>query len=519
MTLVARAIPPSPPNSADGHSLPQDSFEHPGPYAPGYNLIRMASEESNCGNQPQAMHYGSPPYYAPTSYSQNMPPQSMMMGPPQVTTPPAGYDESLVSMGSPAMMSPSPPSSRSPRSRGKGLSKAMASKQRRNHNRKDTDGFKIDSAISKLTASFHNTPIKDMDAWVARSPQERRDEVRKKNGKISRPMNSFMLYRSAYAERTKRLVGANNHQIVSKVAGMGWKHEPEEIRQKYENLAKIERDNHAATHPEYKFSPKKDGSINSRRDGSSPSSLPAHLLDDGVLSDMESDYGSTMSSMGRPRSFSHSRTHSFEDSFYNGSRDSSPFNGHDPLMAPGYVHGRWQNPSHPTGLHGMQPHQLQGPSFDDVRFRAPSPNNQEVSYGSSLSGIPGAAHHELLQPQLAHGIPMVDMDPRLLSNSNEFAGVMNMGHSSYTSTPGSYSSWADEGHNGYFATSSAPPMLANNVAYAHASMTSAYLPSMQNEARDTQWDMNRPADPMADATPAEFEMWVETGHPSNNNNY
>jgi hypothetical protein len=444
----------------------------------------------------------------------------MMMGPPQVTTPPAVYDESLVPMGSPAMMSPSPPSSRSPRSRGKGVSKGTATKQRRNRTRKDTDGFKIEGAISKLTASFHNTPIKDMDAWVARSPQERRDEVRKKNGKISRPMNSFMLYRSAYAERTKRLVGANNHQIVSKVAGMGWKHEPEEIRRKYQDLAKLERDNHAATHPEYKFSPKKDGSINNRRDGSSPSYLPAHLVDEGGPSDMESDYGSTMSSMGRPQSFSHSRTQSFEDSFYNSSRDSSPFNGHDPMMIPGYVHGHWQNTSHPTSLHGVQPHSLQGPSsyIEDVRFRAPSPNKQEIGYGSSLAGIPGAAHHELLQPQLSHGLPMADMDPRLLSNGNESAGVTNMGPPSYTSTPGSYPTWADEGHTGYFAASSAPPVLASNVAYAHASMASAYLPSMQNEARDPSWDMSRPVDPMADPTPAEFEMWVET-HTPNNNNY
>jgi hypothetical protein len=55
MTLVARPIPPSPPNSADGHHLPQDSFEHPGLYAPAYNMVKMSGEEINSDNQLHAM--------------------------------------------------------------------------------------------------------------------------------------------------------------------------------------------------------------------------------------------------------------------------------------------------------------------------------------------------------------------------------------------------------------------------------------------------------------------------------
>lgn len=74
-------------------------------------------------------------------------------------------------------------------------------------------------------------------------------------------MNSFMLYRSAYAERTKHWGAQNNHQVVSAVAGQSWPLEPKEIRELYEEYARIERDNHAAAHPGYKFSPSKVGPV------------------------------------------------------------------------------------------------------------------------------------------------------------------------------------------------------------------------------------------------------------------
>jgi hypothetical protein len=408
------------------------------------------------------------------------------------------------------MMTPSPPWSRtSPRSK----TPVKATKQRRNRNRRELSdpGIKLEAPISQLTEHFHTTPIKDMDAWVARSAHERQNEVRKKNGKISRPMNSFMLYRSAYAERTKRLVGANNHQIVSKVAGMGWKLEPIEIRRKYEDLAKQERDNHAATHPDYKFSPNKMPPAN-RRNSGSPT-----LADEGFFSDMDSDLGSTI---GRGSSYIHSRSQSFEEAYYDSSRDSSPF-GPDSMMTPGYIHPSWQNTSHPNGLPVMQPSSLQSQESytEDAHFRSSSPNQQDMGYGSSLAGLPGATHHELLQPQinnLTHGMPIHDMDPRLLSNGGESSGVAPMAAPSYAATPGSYSNWADETQAGYYPASSASSMSTSTVSYAHPSMTSAYLPSMQNiENRDSSWEMPR-HESMADPTGAEFELWCSAEPTSNN---
>ena len=108
-----------------------------------------------------------------------------------------------------------------------------------------------------LTESLRHIPVKDMEAWVNRPADIRRQEAEKRNGYITRPMNSFMLYRSAYAERAKAWCLQNNHQVVSSVAGESWPLEPPEVRDRFNEYAKIERINHQNAHPTYKFSPSK----------------------------------------------------------------------------------------------------------------------------------------------------------------------------------------------------------------------------------------------------------------------
>ncbi|KAK6510361.1 hypothetical protein TWF506_009473 [Arthrobotrys conoides] len=117
---------------------------------------------------------------------------------------------------------------------------------------------KLDRPLSELTKNFEGSPIRDMERWVHRSVEERRREVEKRDGHVARPMNSFMLYRSAFAERTKQWCLQNNHQVVSSVSGASWPLEPTWIREKYNELARIERINHQAAHPGYKFSPSKN---------------------------------------------------------------------------------------------------------------------------------------------------------------------------------------------------------------------------------------------------------------------
>ncbi|ETN46342.1 uncharacterized protein HMPREF1541_00526 [Cyphellophora europaea CBS 101466] len=131
-------------------------------------------------------------------------------------------------------------------------------------------GPAIDQPLSVLTEGY-DVPVRDMELWANRPVEVRMQEAAKKNGYISRPMNSFMLYRSAYAERVKKFCKENNHQVVSQVTGASWPLEPDEIRKKYEKLALLERDNHQAAHPEYKFAPNKAGKKRARDEDDSDS--------------------------------------------------------------------------------------------------------------------------------------------------------------------------------------------------------------------------------------------------------
>ncbi|KAK5164819.1 uncharacterized protein LTR77_009483 [Saxophila tyrrhenica] len=151
-------------------------------------------------------------------------------------------------------------------------SKSRVSKSPATRSKKEKKPSKLDkSKTPKLTAPLSiltkdmDVPLKDMDAWVHRPAETRRKEVEKRNGYVTRPMNSFMLYRSCYAERTKQWCLQNNHQVVSSVSGESWPMEPEEVRNQFNEWAKIERANHAAAHPEYKFSPSK--ASNKRKKG------------------------------------------------------------------------------------------------------------------------------------------------------------------------------------------------------------------------------------------------------------
>lgn len=137
---------------------------------------------------------------------------------------------------------------------------------------------KLTAPLSVLTKDM-NVPLKNMDEWVNRSGEMRKQETIKRNGYVTRPMNSFMLYRSAYAERTKQWCLQNNHQVVSSVSGESWPMEPAEVRDRFNNWAKIERANHAAAHPDYKFSPSKANNKKRKGEESEEEEEPSDLDD------------------------------------------------------------------------------------------------------------------------------------------------------------------------------------------------------------------------------------------------
>lgn len=432
---------------------------------------------------------------------------------PQVNTPPPGPDEGIVPCGAGSPSQPWTPRRRDPTPKAK-LSRSP--KARRARERRDTAnvGHKnphVPAPLSELTKHLTDTPIKDMDAFVRRSREERVKEVTKK-GKVSRPMNSFMLYRSAYAERVKKWLCQTNHQVVSRASGHGWKLETQAIRDKYEQLASIERDNHARAHPDYKFSPNK-GPVATKKKEDAIATPPASMTDPGSPTDWnEIDRTST------PSFLMHHRSRSFDVEQLHRSRTSTPFDGPDPVLAPFYPISSWQmsypgrmlpptsdqTSVHPSVLHGM---------VEDVHFRRGSPLQQNAQYGSSstLAALPGATHHELLQPQPTHPIPgrFVEggghMDPQLLTYQSDPAWPPVGSGPAYPQTP-TYPVWNEEGanNNAVYLTSSAPTVPSNPAPYTPTQVTPTNQLGMQalTEGRDPAWE----------APPSEIEPWFD--HPS-----
>ena len=120
---------------------------------------------------------------------------------------------------------------------------------------------RLDRPLSELTKDWTHVAVADIETYVNRSAEERKREVEdgKCPGKVKRPMNSFMLYRKAYQNRTKDWCLQNNHQVVSQVCGDSWPLEPEAVKEQFNEWARIERQNHQNAHPGYKFSPAKPG--------------------------------------------------------------------------------------------------------------------------------------------------------------------------------------------------------------------------------------------------------------------
>jgi hypothetical protein len=135
----------------------------------------------------------------------------------------------------------------------------------------------VDRPLSETTAYITNIPLKDIDQWAHRSPDQRLQEEKQK-GRVRRPMNAFMLYKCAYHKRTQELfiqkeLQAVSQQNISRVIGASWGLETCHIRQKYKRLARIDRDRHKMTFPDYKFKPKKRFHARKRRELSSSTSI------------------------------------------------------------------------------------------------------------------------------------------------------------------------------------------------------------------------------------------------------
>jgi hypothetical protein len=113
--------------------------------------------------------------------------------------------------------------------------------------------------LSVCTADLGHLPSKDIEKWFARKASVRHKAVNKK-GRIPRPLNAFMLYRSAFIERARAWCGQNKQQFLSQVIATSWRMESADVQQRYKRYAERERLNHYKAHPTYKFSPRRPDS-------------------------------------------------------------------------------------------------------------------------------------------------------------------------------------------------------------------------------------------------------------------
>lgn len=427
----------------------------------------------------------------------------------QVETPPPTSDDDFLRASSESApsqwLSPSPDRSKARPTRK--ASKSLRSPRR--PGRRKLDFAAMPGPLSELTKDMAHVPIKDMEEWVHR-PIEVRQQEAKQKGKIARPMNSFMLYRSAYSERAQKWFAQNNHQVVSRMAGESWRHETPEIRRKYEQLAKIEKANHSRAHPGYRFAPEKDKKKRSRS------------LDERRSKGSESASQSSRPSMiSRPSAASpflgHARSISSDQGSLWDSRDSTPFGFADHgLPAGGYFSSSWHsnNPGRPAPgmmaspmMSSPEPsHYLQqtvqpslmGPHVEDVRLRRVGLHDVPYTTSTALAGLPGAAHHELLQPQTAPGAgPNGQLDPQLLAFQGD---ATNGGGNMYSNS--NYSMWQEPaGANAYLPINPlSPSSMTSNIGTGYQGGVSGMMDNRE------PWDPSPNHEGSMEAS--EFDSWL-----------
>ncbi|KAL5334711.1 hypothetical protein BJX70DRAFT_347924 [Aspergillus crustosus] len=401
MTNATRLIrgPPSPPQSTDGYLAP-DVSQEPGDYPVMYGFQAAYAGAVPTNDTSFDEHSSLKMYINTTEYAQNVPlQQTMAPSSAQVNTPP---DESFASGGEPTSW-PSPAQRRTtPRARVPNKTRQRRRGRGTQAKEDDTD-LRFAEPLSMLTANLTHIPIKDIETQVNRSTAERIAEVTKKK-KIPRSSNSFMLYRSAYADRCKAYFANQNHQHVSRIAGKSWAIETPEIRELYTRLAEIEKANQKLAFPEYRYVPKKKAASRNRS-RRTPSGSPS-LQNTSVYSSPEIDqygWGSGHSAASTP----------FDDMVDHGLPNDGYFPPtHDP------------QPLYPTS-HPTRPHSAMNYPQEHIQYFQPHVHPGLVGYQvenvqapSSLAGLPGGAHHDLLQPQTqplpAENYANAPVDPRLL---------------------------------------------------------------------------------------------------------
>lgn len=274
-------------------------------------------------------------------------------------------------------------------------------------------------------AKSYDIPLDDIDAYINRPVEKRLEEVKKRDGKIPRPMNAFMLYRKAYTEIAKRWADLNNHQMVSSITGESWRSEPAEIRARFKTYGELEQKNHAKAHPGYKFCPAKTDASQRKRKGATKEQDDD---DSGGLDDLDFDWQPGRSDKNKRRNGRAKRVKTTHNSQRPASLDFQvEFEGHappepspiqqsnfeytDPGTLPPHQFDSLQNGEYYQTI--VDSNILGTDGIENAGFpKAETPHSNGESKGE-LVGLPGADHHELL------------LDPRLNGDNLNLEGNLD----------------------------------------------------------------------------------------------
>lgn len=254
--------------------------------------------------------------------------------------------------------------------------------------------YQLDVPFTLIDHDWGNIPLKQVDKRATWSKEERKKQATKKDGHISRPMNAFLLYRSAWADRCKSYFGLSNHQYVSQILGASWSMESAAVKDQWKALSTLESDNHKVHLPDYRYQPSKPAG---KRD------LDSDHDDYGVDDDPDGEYmpSGRLARQARkqpPSAIQHPPAGQYGQDVY----------GYPVQMNMG---GWGQEHSHrpqPTQYAQMQPYPGQGGQYlqagahhqwqvpmEEVRMMNSTPAST-YSSGHGLVGLPGGPSHDML---------------------------------------------------------------------------------------------------------------------------
>ena len=110
---------------------------------------------------------------------------------------------------------------------------------------------------------------------------------------MPRSVNAFIIYRKATSEKAKRYDSVGNHQLISKITGASWRVESDEIKDRFNQFAELEKRYHAVAFPSYKYSPNQSSRtqrlVKSKAKARVPAKVPAQATATVVGSDGSDD--------------------------------------------------------------------------------------------------------------------------------------------------------------------------------------------------------------------------------------